>query len=68
MIERKMIERVNNCYTRVYTTRPVSMKYRGAFNKVKEIESERFLTYDFEFGSGGTIKDAINEYMKRIKQ
>lgn len=68
MIERKMIERVENCYTRVYTTRPVSMKYRGAFNKVKHIESERFLTYDFTFGEGGTIKEAITEYLKRKKQ
>lgn len=67
MMERKLVDRVHRGYTKVYTTRPVSMKYRGAFNKVKELSDGRSLVYDCEFGSMGTIEDAKREYMKRTK-
>lgn len=65
MIERKLVERVDRAYTKVYTTRPVSMKYRGAFNKVGK--DDKSLIYDCEFGSIASINDAKREYMKRIK-
>ncbi len=65
-IERKLIERVDNGYTKVYTTMPVSMKYRGAFKKVKT-DTKKSLTYEFKFGSMGTIEDAVREYNKRRK-
>ena len=67
MIERKLVERVHKCYTKVYTTMPVSMKYRGAFNKVKDLCSDKSLVYEGEFGSIGTIDDAKREYLKRCK-
>lgn len=67
MLEKKLVERVKNSYTRIYTTNAVSMKYRGAFQKVKT-DSEKYLTYDFQFGEGGTLQDAKREYLKRIKQ
>lgn len=66
MIEKKFAMRVERAYTNVYTTMPVSMKYRGAFQKV-DTDSEKGLVYEFEFGSGGNIKDAIQEYLRRIK-
>ena len=66
LVERKGVQAMNRGYTLVYTTMPVSMKYRGAFKKVKN-DSIRSLKYEFEFGSIGTIKDAIKEYLKRTK-
>ena len=66
LVERKGVQAMNKAYTLVYTTQPVSMKYRGAFKKVKN-DSPRSLKYEFEFGSIGTIKDAIKEYLKRTK-
>jgi hypothetical protein len=65
-IERKAVNVVEKGYTLVYTTRPVSMKYRGAFKKVKT-DSHKSLKYEFELGSMGTMKDAIREYIKRSK-
>lgn len=66
MIERKLVEKVHNGYTKVYTTQPVSMKYRGAFKKVKT-DSKKSLTYEFNFGEINSIKDAVAEYSKRRK-
>lgn len=66
LVERKIHERLSFGYTKVYTTRPVSMKYRGAFKKVKK-DDPKSLCYEFEFGSVESIQHAINEYIKRIK-
>jgi len=66
ILERKIVEEVDNCYTKVYTTMPVSMKYRGAFNKVKT-DSPKSLQYDFKFGEIESIGHAVREYNKRRK-
>ena len=63
MLERKCVERLTNCYTKVYTTRPVSMKYRGAFKKLEH--DGKALKYEFDFGSVNSIEDAKREYLKR---
>lgn len=66
MLERKIVRRLENCYTKIYTTMPVSMKYRGAFKK-SDVDGDRCLVYDFDFGSGGSIVDAKNEFLRRFK-
>lgn len=66
LVERKLVEKVNNGYTKVYTARPVSMKYRGAFKKVK-LHNKKYLVYEFTFGDIESIKDAVMEYIKRRK-
>lgn len=65
MIERKLVERASKGYTKVYTSMPVSMKYRGAFKKFAR--DDRSLSYSFVFGSIGNIEDAKREYIKRTK-
>lgn len=67
MVERKAVQSIIKGYTLVYTTQPVSMKYRGAFKKVDNIQP-RSLKYEFEFGSIGTLEDAKREYLKRTKK
>lgn len=66
IIERKITEKMKNGYTKVYTTMPVSMKYRGAFKKVKT-QDRKSLQYEFNFGDINSIKDAVREYIKRRK-
>lgn len=65
MLERKLVERIETGYTKVYTTQPVSMKYRGAFKKVGR--DEKSLTYSFEFGSMASITAAKQEYIRRTR-
>ncbi len=66
MIERKLVNRVSRCYTKVYTTMPVSMKYRGAFKKVGG--DGKVLVYDFAFGSIRHLSEAKQEYFKRVNK
>lgn len=49
-------------FTKVYTHLPVSMKYRGVFNKVGREENN--LIYDVILGTGGTIQDAFDKYQQ----
>lgn len=55
---------VRNMYTKVYTPRPVSMKYRGLFEKDKENCEQGRLFYVGEFGASGSKEDIINKYKK----
>jgi len=66
MIERKLVNRVSKGYTKVYTTMPVSMKYRGAFKKVGG--DGKVLVYDFAFGSVRHLSEAKQEYFKRVNK
>ena len=67
LIEEKLIERVKKGYTKIYTTMPVSMKYRGAFKKVDEMKNYKSLVYDFEFGQEESIQSAIKRYLKLVE-
>lgn len=51
-------------YTKVYTSHPVSMKYRGLFKKDKENCEPGKLFYTAEFGSSGSKEDIIKQYKK----
>lgn len=66
MIERKLVNRVSRGYTKVYTTMPVSMKYRGAFKKVGG--DGKILVYDFAFGSIRHMSEAKQEYFKKVNK
>lgn len=67
LIEEKLIERVKKGYTKIYTTMPVSMKYRGDFKKVDEMKNYKSLVYDFEFGQEESIQSAIKRYLKLVE-
>ena len=54
-------------YTKVYTSLPVSMKYRGIFKKNKELCSKGSLFYEGRFGSEGSFEDIIKKYKKMIE-
>ncbi len=63
-VSRWKAEMVTTLYTKVYTSHPVSMKYRGIFNKDKENCEPGRLFYTAEFGSAGDREDIINKYKK----
>lgn len=61
-LSRRNVGNVGSCYTKVYTHQPVSMKYRGLFDKQKS-EEPNFLLYTTELGE---VKDEeiIEKYTK----
>lgn len=67
-VSRKLQRTAEKMYTKVYTTRPVSMKYRGPFKKVNIDGMDKGLVYETEFGSSGTPEDIIREYQKIISR
>lgn len=62
MINRWRCEMSESMYTKVYTSLPVSMKYRGLFKKNKELSGNGSLFYEGVFGSEGTFEDIIKKY------
>ncbi|GIZ15515.1 hypothetical protein [Capnocytophaga catalasegens] len=66
ILQRKTKMEVNNCYTKVYTNQPVSMKYRGVFKKVK-LEKESVLMYETDFGLYKENQEIIKAYQKMKK-
>lgn len=67
-LSRKIQQTAEKMYTKVYTTRPVSMKYRGPFKKVKIEGMDKGLVYEADFGSSGNVDDIIREYQKIIQR
>ena len=63
-VSRWKSEMVKSLYTKVYTSHPVSMKYRGIFSKDKENCEPGRLFYTAEFGSAGNKEEIINKYKK----
>lgn len=66
MMSRLYKEVVDNCVTKAYTTKPVSMKYRGVFDKVGLVKGG--IEYSFKFGSIPSIKDAFEQYKKYLSR
>lgn len=62
LISRGMMENINSCYTKVYTQSPVSMKYRGLFNKAER--EKFFILYDTTLGESGTMDEVIEKYQQ----
>lgn len=65
-LQRKIRMEINCLYTNVYTTNPVSMKYRGTFDKVKSDEPSTSLKYESKFGVMLDNKHIIETYSKMI--
>lgn len=61
---RKLCEKVISC---AYTHKPVSMKYRGVYNKVKEHCTSSYLAYEGILGIYPTNKEIIEKYQKSLK-
>lgn len=60
----KLCEKVISC---AYTHKPVSMKYRGAYKKVKEHCTSSYLAYEGILGIYPTNKEIIDKYQKSLK-
>lgn len=61
---RKLCEKVISC---AYTHKPVSMKYRGVYKKVKEHCTSSYLAYEGIIGIYPTNKEIIEKYQKSLK-
>lgn len=68
VLQRKMRVAIDTTYTKVYTSNPVSMKYRGIFRKVKMDEPKKYLKYDTRLGIVENEKQVIEEYNKMINR
>ena len=60
----KLCERVISC---AYTHKPVSMKYRGVYTKVKEHCTSSYLAYEGQLGLYAGNKEVIEKYQKMLK-
>ncbi len=65
IIEEKNIKRYHAILTTAFTTRPVSMKYRGVYELAKR--AEKHLNYRGTFGEN-TLQEVIATWSKRFKQ
>ena len=59
----KLCEKVISC---AYTHKPVSMKYRGVYNKVKEHCTTSYLAYEGQLGVYASYREVIAKYRKMI--
>lgn len=60
----KLCEKVISC---AYTHKPVSMKYRGVYQKVKEHCTSSYLAYEGRLGVFKSNKEVIEKYQKSLK-
>ena len=60
----KLMEKVISC---VYTHKPVSMKYRGVYTKVKEHCTFSYLAYSGQLGVYANYKEVIEKYHKLLE-
>lgn len=60
----KLCEKVISC---AYTHKPVSMKYRGVYKKVKEHSTSSYLAYEGALGVYGSNKEILDKYQSTLK-
>ena len=60
----KLMEKVISC---AYTHKPVSMKYRGVYTKVKEHCTSSYLAYSGQLGVFADHKEVIDKYHKLLE-
>ena len=60
----KLVEKVLSC---AYTHKPVSMKYRGVYTKVKDHCTSSYLAYEGLLGKYANYKEVIDKYQKLLK-
>ena len=59
----KLVEKVISC---AYTHKPVSMKYRGVYTKVKDHCTSSYLAYEGTLGKYANNKEVIDRYQKLL--
>lgn len=65
-LSRRMHKLCEKVISLAYTHKPVSMKYRGIYTKVKEHCSSTYLAYEGELGKIATNKEVIERYKKML--
>lgn len=66
-LSRRMHKLCEKVISFAYTHKPVSMKYRGVYTKVKEHSTSSYLAYEGLLGVYGTYKDIIGKYQSTLK-
>lgn len=66
-VSRRMHKLCENVISCAYTHKPVSMKYRGVYKKVKEHCTSSYLAYEGMLGIYPTNKEIIDKYQKSLK-
>ena len=66
-ISRRMRKLIKKIITIVYTHKPVSMKYRGVYKKVKGHCTSSYLAYEGILGIYPTNKEIIEKYQNSLK-
>lgn len=66
-LNRRMHKFIDKVLSLAYTHKPVSMKYRGVYKKVKEQCTSSYLAYEGILGQYPTSKEIIEKYQKSLK-
>ncbi|MBD5585829.1 MAG: hypothetical protein HDQ88_12165 [Clostridia bacterium] len=70
-VQRELSRRMNrlceNVLSLAYTHKPVSMKYRGIYNKLKEKSTSSYLAYEGKLGVYPSNKEILDKYAKMLK-
>lgn len=66
-LSRRMHKLCVNVISCAYTHKPVSMKYRGVYTKVKEHCTSSYLAYEGKLGIYDSNKSVIEKYQKTLK-
>ena len=66
-LSRRMHSLVENVISLAYTHKPVSMKYRGIYDKIKDHCTNSYLAYEGHLGIYSTTKEVIDKYTKMLK-
>lgn len=66
-LSRRMHSLVENVISLAYTHKPVSMKYRGIYEKIKDHCTDSYLAYEGHLGIYATNKEVIDKYSKMLK-
>lgn len=66
-LSRRMNYLIENVISLAYTHKPVSMKYRGIYTKVKEQSTSSYLAYEGKLGIYPSNKEIIEKYTKMLK-
>lgn len=66
-LSRRMHKLCENVISLAYTHKPVSMKYRGIYNKIKDHCTTSYLAYEGKLGIYSSTKEIIDKYAKMLK-
>ena len=70
-VQRELSRRIHklcqNVISLAYTHKPVSMKYRGVYTKLKEQSTSSYLAYEGKLGIYASNKEIIAKYAKMLK-